>query len=233
MKTEFKYLQKIFYLLLVGISFCAVQACSSDDDDDAGKSVFVDGHEAVDLGLSVKWATCNVGADTPTEYGNYYAWGETVTKSNYDWETYKWCKGDDESLTKYCNSIDGKSTLSASDDVATVKWGAKWRMPSQKEWEELLDKCTITWTSQNRVYGCLVVGPSGKSIFLPASGSYIGEQLRHVDSYGSYWSSTLYKEFENQASTFSFDIDEIGWDNSIEYDSALRCFGFPVRPVTQ
>ncbi|MBO7112331.1 MAG: hypothetical protein J6V75_00065, partial [Bacteroidaceae bacterium] len=115
----------------------------------------------VDLGLSVKWATCNVGASKPEEYGDYYAWGETEPKTTYDWSTYKWCKGSSATMTKYCNNssygnngfTDTKTTLDPEDDVAHVKWGGNWRMPTISEFEDLINNCTWTWTTQNGVNG--------------------------------------------------------------------------------
>lgn len=123
------------------------------DDSDTFTGT-INGHEWIDLGLSVKWATCNVGASKPEDYGDYYAWGETTTKSDYDWDTYKWCKGTYDTMTKYCTdsyygTVDNRTTLTSSDDVATVKWGSKWRMPTKEEMKELDEDCTWTWTTQN------------------------------------------------------------------------------------
>ena len=128
----------------------------------------INGHKFVDLGLpsGLLWAETNVGAFAPYADGDYYAWGETETKSSYSWDTYKW----GSSTTKY-NSSDGKTTLEASDDVATVKWGKECRMPSPAEFQELYNKCDWTWkSSYNGASGYLVTGPSGQTIFLPASG---------------------------------------------------------------
>ena len=123
-------------------------------------------YQAVDLGLSVKWATMNVGATSPEDYGGYYAWGETEEKSNYDWETYKWCNGSYNNMTKYCTdgyygTVDNKRVLDPSDDVAHVKWGGSWRMPTSDEIKELTDECNWQWTSLNGVDGCWVTGPNG------------------------------------------------------------------------
>ncbi|MDY4512770.1 MAG: hypothetical protein SPE10_04900, partial [Paludibacteraceae bacterium] len=112
------------------------------------------GHEYVDLGLSVKWATCNVGASKPEEYGNYYAWGETTTKSTYNWSTYKWCNGSKTTLTKYNTSssygtVDNKTVLELADDAARANWGGAWRMPTDAEWTELRENCTWTWITKN------------------------------------------------------------------------------------
>ena len=153
-------------------------------------------HEAVDLGLSVKWATMNVGANAPEEYGDYFAWGETKPKSIYSWETYKWCKGSSTTMTKYCTSssdgtVDNMTVLDLEDDAARANWGGTWRMPTYDEYKELVDKCTTTWTSLNGVQGRKVTGPSGNSIFLPAAGYRNDSSLYDAGSYGNYWSSSL------------------------------------------
>ena len=153
-----------------------------------------DTKEAVDLGLSVKWATCNVGATKPEEYGNYYAWGETTSKDDYSWETYKFGTYNDDynysKLTKY-NETDGKTILEAADDAATQNWGSNWRMPTIEEWQELINNCTWTWTALNGVNGYQVKASNGKAIFLPAAGYRDRDALSDAGSYGNYWSSSL------------------------------------------
>ena len=186
-------------------------------------------HEAVDLGLSVKWANCNVGADSPTDYGGYYAWGETEEKAKYDWSTYKWCKGSESSLTKYCTNsskgaVDKKTILDKEDDVAHVKWGGSWRMPTKAEVEELNSKCTWTWTSQNDIKGYKVTGPNGNSIFLPAAGSRKGTSLERCGSIGHYWSATL--SGNDEAVYLGF------YDGTHTWDDSNRSYGRNVRPVT-
>ena len=154
---------------------------------------------AVDLGLpsGLKWAPCNVGANKPEEYGNYYAWGEIKPKASYLWKNYElgaydYVYGNDYSkLTKY-NPTDGLTTLEAADDAATANWGDAWRMPTDGEWKELLENCTWTYTTQNGVRGCEVKGANGNSIFLPAAGTYNkGEDNRSKGDFGYYWSSSL------------------------------------------
>ncbi|MBO7134868.1 MAG: hypothetical protein J6W06_12025 [Bacteroidales bacterium] len=156
-------------------------------------------HEWVDLGLpsGTRWATCNVGASTPTAYGNYYAWGETTTKETYTWDTYRYCDASSTNfltnmpnMTKYTDS-DNLTTLEATDDAATANWGSGWRMPTQTEMQELIDNCTVTWTTQNGVNGRLFTGTNGNSIFLPAAGSRNENGLYSADSYGNYWSSSI------------------------------------------
>ena len=186
--------------------------------------------EAIDLGLSVKWATCNIGASAPEEYGGYYAWGETEEKSNYTWSTYKWCKGSFDTMTKYCTNsnygtVDNKTTLDPEDDVAHVKWGGTWRMPTLDEQKELFNKCTWTWATQNGVKGCNVVGPNGNSIFLPAAGYREGTEAIYRGSYGHYWLSSFYSYYSYGAYDLYFHSDGCDW-----YDG-YRCFGRSVRPV--
>jgi hypothetical protein len=156
-------------------------------------------YEAVDLGLpsGVKWATFNVGATKPEEYGGYYAWGETEEKENYSWSTYKWCNGSENSMTKYCTNssygtVDNKTTLDLEDDVAHVKWGGTWRMPTVDELQELINNCTWTWATQNGVNGYKVTSKTnGNSIFLPAAGYHCGTYVYGRGSHGLYWSSLL------------------------------------------
>lgn len=149
---------------------------------------------AVNLGLSVKWAACNVGASSPEEYGGYYAWGETEEKSDYSWDTYKWCNGSWDSMTKYCTdsycrTVDNKTVLDPEDDVAHVKLGGSWRMPTLDEIEELCNECTWTSTTYNGVKGQLVTGPNGNSIFLPAAGYCRNTDFEYRGLEGGYSSA--------------------------------------------
>ena len=190
-------------------------------------------HEYVDLGLpsGTKWATSNVGASSPEDYGDYYAWGETETKDYYDWSTYKWCKGGCATMTKYCTdsrygTVDNKTVLDPEDDVAHVKWGGSWRMPTNAEMTELREKCVWTWTSQNGTRGYKVTSKSnGKSFFLPAAGVRWNDGLDDAGSYGYYWSGTLYDSNDHNAYVLYFGGGRLGWDY---YD---RSNGQAVRPV--
>ena len=157
------------------------------------------GYEYVDLGLpsGLKWATMNVGANAPEGYGDYFAWGETEPKDYYDWSTYKWCEGSDDTLTKYCTSskygtVDNKTTLKLSDDAAHANWGGTWRMPTLDEIKELRYYCSWEWITQKGVEGHKVTGPNGNSIFLPAAGSRGDYGLNDAGSGGYYRSSSLY-----------------------------------------
>ena len=132
-------------------------------------------HAYVDFGLSVKWATCNIGASSPEEYGDYFAWGETEPKDVYVWSTYKWCNGSQNTLTKYCTNkeygtVDNKITLELEDDAAHVNWGGEWRIPTKAELEELREKCTWMPAKINGVSGREITGPNGNKLFLPYSG---------------------------------------------------------------
>lgn len=159
-------------------------------------------HAYVDLGLpsGTLWATCNVGATNPEDYGSYFAWGETSPKSNYDWSTYQWCNGSETTLTKYCTQsscgyngfVDNKTVLEPADDAAHVNWGGDWRMPTETEMEEMKNNCTWTWTTQGGKSGYMVTGSNNNSIFLPAAGFYNGSSLNYAGSRGDYWSSSLF-----------------------------------------
>ena len=190
--------------------------------------------EAVDLGLSVKWASFNLGASKPEEYGNYYAWGETEPKDDYSWSTYKWCEGTRTTLTKYCNDsscgyngfTDTKTVLDPEDDAAVANWGGKWRMPTDAEWTELRENCTWTETTQNGVSGLLVTGTKGKSVFLPAAGRRDGTGLLIVGSSGEYWSSSLRSDLPPDCAWYVLSPD-----NPRYVTDSNRCLGFSVRPV--
>ena len=157
-------------------------------------------HTYVDLGLpsGLLWATCNVGADNPEDYGDYFAWGETQPKSIYNWSTYQYCNGNYNTLTKYCNNssygyngfTDNLTTLLPEDDAATANWGSDWRMPTKEEWQELYNNTTCTWTTQNGVNGCLFTASNGDTLFLPAAGYRDISSLDYAGSDGLYWSSS-------------------------------------------
>ena len=201
----------------------------SNDDTPAVPGAPTDSR-AIDLGLSVKWASCNVGATAPEEYGGYYAWGETGEKSNYSWDTYKYCNGSYTSMTKYCihssyGTVDNITTLEPNDDVATVKWGGTWRMPTLSEQQELHNNCTWEWTTLNGINGYRVTGPNGNSIFLPAAGGRDGTEVRRQGSSGYYWPSSL------DSSNSSNAWYQLFYSNGYSWGRYGRYFGHTVRPV--
>ena len=200
---------------------------------------YENGHEWVDLGLpsGLKWATCNVGANSPSDYGDYYAWGETSTKSDYSWSTYKWCNGSDNTLTKYnTNSdygmVDNKTRLELSDDAARANWGGSWRMPTYEELYELINKdnCTWTWTTQDGKNGYRVTSrTNGNSIFLPAAGYRSGDNLNYAGRDGRYRSSSHDGTLPNQVIGVGFN-DLGGGGYGILGPPYL---GLSVRPVSE
>ena len=193
-------------------------------------------HEYVDLGLpsGTLWATYNVGAYSPEEYGDYFAWGETQTKDNYDWSTYQYCMGSENTLTKYCNDAwygyngftDNLTTLQSSDDAATVSWGMDWRMPTEEEWQELYNNTTSIWMTQNGVNGRLFTASNGNSIFLPAAGCHDGISFNNTFSNGYYWSNSLDTNQPNIA--WSFNIRS---GNNFGVNNFGRFYGQSVRAV--
>ena len=191
----------------------------------------VNGHEAVDLGLSVKWATMNIGASSPEDYGDSFAWGETTPKSTYGWETYKWCNGSYTTMTKYCISssygtVDNKTVLDLADDAANANWGGSWRMPTKAEQDELDSNCTWEWTTQNGVNGYKVTSKTnGNSIFLPAAGCRYDSSLYGAGSSGHYWSSSLYADNPLGAWYLRFN------SGNFYMSSGDRCYGRSVRAV--
>ena len=182
----------LFSVLVVGATL--LQAQSITVHQTCGQNGQVVEVQAVDLGLSVKWANMNVGATTPEDYGDYFAWGETVIKEIYDWSTYFDTNDGGNTFTKY-NYEGGKTVLDLEDDAAHVNWGGSWRMPTKAEWQELEDNCTWTWTTQNGINGYKVTsnkaGYTDKFIFLPAAGYRNGGGLNYVGSDGNYWWSSL------------------------------------------
>ncbi len=179
---------------------------------------------AVDLGLSVKWATMNVGASSPGDYGDRYAWGETETKSTYSWSTYfDSVNGNSSNFTKY--ALDKKNQLDPEDDVAHVKWGGDWRMPTNAEQDELRNKCGWVWTTYGGHDGYVVIGSTCNAIFLPAAGYRDSSSLLNAGSGGRYWSSSLGPTYSSCAYSLDFGSSYVDWGNY------YRNCGRSVRPV--
>lgn len=224
-------MKKILLLMAIALPFVLI-SCSDDKDE----PMPLDNHEFVDLGLpsGTLWATCNIGANNPEEYGDYFAWGEAHTKDTYDWNTYK-LGGYDRIgnfyLMKYCTNsnfgpFDDKTELDSEDDAAYANWGPLWRMPSYDQIEELYNYCTWQWTQRNGVNGQLGTGPNGASLFLPVAGYYWEGVLNKAGSGGYYWSRTLSQAL-CEGSYF------LGFDSEHKYDWHIngRAFGHTVRAV--
>lgn len=203
-----------------------------------GVSGSANGHEYVDLGLpsGTLWATCNIGASRSEDYGNYYAWGETKTKSTYNWDTYKYANGDYNKMTKYCCSsdrgnngfTDNLTTLQAGDDPA-ANWGSGWHMPSDAQFGELKANTTQQWTTRGGKKGMLFTSKkNGRFVFLPAAG-YRESSLKNVGSSGHYWSMSVNRVYPNVAIYFYLASGDCG----LSYSSLNRCSGLTIRPVRQ
>lgn len=199
---------------------------------------------AVDLGIvmtrtdgttyKLYWAKSNLSdkglCTNPEDYGDYYAWGETEPKESYSWSTYKFDTSSSTALTKY-NNVDNKTVLEPEDDVAHVKLGGTWRMPTDAEWAELMAKCTWTWVTNyngSGINGRLVKATNGNSIFLPAAGYRCETNLYDEGSFGIYWSSSLYTDYAGSAWYIAFNSDRVARSNS-----TYRYFGQSVRPVSE
>ena len=247
-------MKKLNFLAALCCMLAVFTACEKNEPNDNGNGINTDqnggnsntgsdnatgtanGHGYVDLGLpsGLKWATCNVGATSPKEYGDYYAWGETEPNTNYDWSTYKWCDGSETTLTKYninssYGTVDNKTVLELADDAARANWGGVWRMPTDAEWTELRENCTWTWTSDYNgtgVKGRIVTSNiNGNSIFLPAAGSRDNDGLDLAGIYGLYWSSSLNMGYPDGALGVGF------YSDGVYRGGSSRCCGLSVRPV--
>ena len=241
---ELKYIikatmKKVFFTIVIAVlGILVFSGCSKDDDNDStgtennsetggSKGQKPKDLEVVDLGLpsGTKWANMNVGATKPEEYGGYYAWGETEEKDVYDWSTYIHCDGSYGT----CHDL-GKSICGTKYDVAHVKWGGNWQMPSAEQIEELLSLCKRHWTTLYDVAGCRFLGPNGNYIFLPAAGPHDFYDWNHGGKCGHYWSGTQGSDGAYYAYSLYFISlnakDDGLWSNR-------RYNGFSVRPVTK
>ena len=221
------------YILIDGIPHYGV--VKSFEDNTHG---FTNGYEWVDLGLpsGTLWASCNVGANKPEDYGDYFAWGEIQPKSNYSWTTYKYSNGSNNAMTKYCTdnrygTVDNRTELESVDDAATVNWGTGWQMPTLIQQQELINTSytTITCTTQNGVYGYKITSMSnGNSIFLPAAGSRDGTSLYNAGGDGIYWSRSLSTNFSFCGYILSYNYY---YSSGMFSGNFERSLGQSVRPV--
>lgn len=192
--------------------------------------------QIVDIGLSVKWASFNLGATKPDDYGLFFSWGETTPKArlgaDYSWKSYKWCKGTEKTFTKYNKYpgsgynglVDNKMVLDPEDDAAHVNLGGHWRMPTLEEMDELQNRCKWEWSSMNGVSGFKITGPNGKMIFLPAGGYWEKLDYKYAGSYGFYFSSTM-RNGDDWAAGYAFST------NGQKGSGGMRCWGMSIRPV--
>ena len=244
-------MKNILLLMAIALSFVFV-SCNDDKDE----PLTPDSHECVDLGLpsGTLWATCNIGAESPEQYGDYFAWGETAPKDVYEWRNYQWAHWEydtisenfyrlvEETWYKYYFDYwtedaavkgDNKAELEPEDDAAYVNWGSKWRTPTLEQLNELVNKCDWQWTTRNGVKGYLVTGLNGNSIFLPASGGR-NDHLFNDGKFAYYWSRTLCSpkklKLEEADHHFAYIMffNSFG-DHEIWYD--IRYDGIPVRAV--
>ena len=219
-------MKKSLFILAVILSImmlsCKPQGEDGGDNSDnsGGGNNIINGHEYVDLGLpsGLKWATCNVGASSPEEYGDYYAWGETVTKTEY-------CTNNCVTYGQIMGDISGNVHY----DAATAHWGNAWRMPTKSEMEELVYNCTFTWTMQNYVKGCKITGPNGNHIFLPAAGTSEDGELCGVGISGFYWTSTPLEPSYYHEDAYRLRFYD---DGTYLIDEYKRYPGRSIRPVT-
>lgn len=228
-------------------------ACNKQNpvvDDNAPEWV-----EAIDLGLSVKWSNCNLGASTPEGFGNYFAWGdvEPIYDENYEPKHYKWwtTDGQNSGYTKYCSHssngyngfTDYKTMLDSEDDAAHANWGGRWRMPTVSECRELLENCTATWTTlygiEGRLFTSNISGYTDRWIFFPASGSHGSPTHSEYSSgypkptiFGTYWSSTVITEYDSQHA-YSINLDSFEVSCKINDIDCLRVIGRTIRPVME
>lgn len=237
--SDFQYNTKYYYRV-----FFRLGGMVADGNIKTFKYFFVpkengveNGYDYIEMGLSVRWATMNIGAVNPEDYGDFFAWGETESKSYYDWSTYKWCDGTSSYMTKYSTGRgsgagDNKTTLEPEDDVAHVKWGGDWRIPTKAEIDELRRKCDWTPKTVNGVEGFLVTsnvsGYKDRSIFLPTAGYRYESNLINAGVQGYYWSSSIgTDEKQGQFDAHCLYFSSNGNRGYICY----RYNGFPVRPV--
>ena len=223
-------LSVFLFVLLPMLALTTFTSCGDDEDDLIDKVVSnsaegtTDGHGWVNLGLpsGTLWATCNIGADIPEEFGRYFAWGETKTKGEYTPETYF-----DSEYEKY--SYNGQTELLPEDDAATANWGNDWQMPSLNQMAELVnsDYTTLERITLNGHYGLKITSKSnGKSIFLPAAGYRHNSSLDYPGSLGDYWTRSLTTSSSNDA----FHLDFYSPDAPVFY-SYKRCYGRSIRPI--
>lgn len=229
-------MRKTLFIALALVAICVMPLYGQNPT--SATTGTLNGHEWVDLGLpsGTLWATCNVGAEMPEDYGEYFAWGETQPKDTYDSINYMHCLGNFNTITKYCNNseygkdgfTDTLTELLDCDDPAIV-WGANWRTPSMTQWEELLQNTTNKWTTQNDIKGMLFTAKNGHTLFIPAASIRWNVPVLGNGIMGAYWTSSLCTdEFNPPFRAWCFFFHKDGGDLGAVYRPA----GLSVRPVT-
>ena len=215
--------------LIAAVLFLA--ACGSGLDPELELySGIENGYKYVDMGGGVMWAQVNLGASMIGEYGDYYAWGETETKDYFWYNTYKYCEGRQNTLTKYCTNpsegkVDSLTTLELEDDAAHVQWGGNWRIPTREEWIELRNTCTWTYTRENGIKGWKATAPNGNCIFFPLGGGCMFNENETINHVGYYRSSSLGEKYSESTYIVIMRTDEVTWSNG------SRQGGLSIRPV--
>ena len=216
----------------------AVVGCAKPDEPNNGgnnNDGTINGHAYVDLGLpsGTLWATCNVGATKPESYGDYFAWGETRTKSSYDWNTYKYSEGGYDKLTKYCSNpglgyngfSDDLIMLEPNDDAATVNWGNDWHTPTTDQCSELYDNTYVKDVTQNGVEGRLFTAKNGKSLFIPNAGYRMDDEINGIGDFGGTWLNLLETKYSSEAWYLYSSSDYYSMNTNLRY------YGMTVRAV--
>lgn len=227
-------MRKVFFILAALCAPLLLVSCGGDDEPSGGEngssgggtSGKTDNHEYVDLGLTsgTLWATMNVGATKPEEYGDYFAWGETAPKQDYSRNSYKWYNTTTEIFTKYCDNskygdVDNKTELELADDAAYVNWGKNWRMPTNAQFEELRAECTWQWNGRGYL---LTSKKNNNTLFLPAAGYRPGGEAGYA---GEYWSRSLGIERSDEAYILNF------YQGHTDCHDTYRYLGNSVRAV--
>lgn len=251
-------MRKYYFIALVAIATLTIMdGCKKEDENAISMSVVSKGtsmkpglngkdYEVVDLGLSVLWATCNIGANSPEQKGNLYAWGETNSKEVFEWTNYKWCVEDEFNLTKYCMNknngyhelVDDKNVLDMDDDAAYTTMGTDWHIPTEQNFFELRRNTTAKWCKLNGVGGFLFTstkpGYEDRSIFFPLVGMNDYGKTRFDKEYGYYWANTIY--YDKQKYKYSTLEASVFWLEHLDVDNQTVMFrpryvGLPIRPV--
>lgn len=251
-------MKKIFTLAAIVGTICSLASCSGkidkpgeDKPTPTPEEKYVDGsttiagHEALDLGTDLLWATTNLGASAPQDYGKYYSWGEVEEKKEYRWGNYKWSDGFEPSttaeyadlrITKYCmfkvyGDKDDKKVLEPEDDAATNAWGNGWRMPTKQEVDALLKNCEWEWNRVEGLYGYKISSKkTGKSIFLPAAGMIAVDGPHNSTLFCNYWTSSLFDQNE-QYYAYSFVYTADGKEGTEYISNTYRYLGMTIRAV--